>query len=302
MTARVIVNRYWSMLFGKGLVDTVEDFGLQGAYPTHPEMLDWLATEYPRLGWDTKQLLKLIVTSATYQQASTVTPEVVERDPSNRLLARMSRFRLPAEMIRDQALLASGLMIHRIGGPSVKPYQPAGLWKDLSFQDKKRSTDFYELGSGDDLYRRSIYTFWKRSVPPPTMATFDAPSREMCTLRRSRTNTPLQALALMNDTTYVEASRTLAQAAMLQSKETDEQIRYAFRALLTRDPDPQELSVLKRGLQRRRGFFEENIEAARGLISQGESMPDETLDPVELAAITTSVMTVMNLDETVNRE
>lgn len=302
LTARVIVNRYWAMLFGRGLVETVEDFGLQGAFPSHPELLDWLATEYPRIGWDTKRLLKLMVTSATYRQSSNVTSDKIASDPENRLLARMSRLRLPAEMIRDQALSASGMMVRRIGGPSVKPYQPDGLWKDLSFQDKKRSTDFYELGAGSDLYRRSIYTFWKRSVPPPTMATFDAPSREMCTLRRSRTNTPLQALALMNDTTYVEASRILASLALSRSGNQTERIRFVFRKLLSRDPDSRERSVLSRGLQRRRDYFADHIEAARALISQGQSEPGASHDPVELAAMTTCVMTVMNLDETVNRE
>jgi hypothetical protein len=303
LTARVIVNRYWAMLFGAGLVDTVEDFGLQGSYPSHPELLDWLATEYPRLRWDTKQLLKLMVMSETYAQTSNVSGELQSRDPENRLLARMTRIRLPAETIRDQALFSSGLMVHKLGGPSVKPYQPEGLWRDLSFQDKKRSTDFYEQDSGDGLYRRSLYTFWKRSVPPPAMATFDAPSREMCTLSRSRTNTPLQALALMNDTTYVEASRALAERAIVEVKDDLRgQIQFVFRSLLSRDPSESETQVLTTGFNKRRSFFAGDQEAARKLIAQGESKFDESLDPVELAAMTTCVMTVMNLDETVNRE
>jgi hypothetical protein len=302
LTSRVIVNRYWQMLFGRGLVATVEDFGLQGAYPTHPLLLDWLATEYPRIGWDTKQMLKLMVMSQTYQQSSRVRPEIHSRDPNNEWLSRMSRIRLPAEMIRDQALFASGLLVQQIGGASVKPYQPEGLWKELSFQDKKRSTDFYVRGEGNDLYRRSLYTFWKRSVPPPGMATFDAPSREICTLTRSRTNTPLQALALMNDTTYVEASRALAQRAIGGSREAADRIQFIFQSLLARDPGAQELGVMKRGLARRTAHFQSNPEAAAALIAQGESPADETIAAEELAAYTTLVMTVMNLDEMVNRE
>ena len=302
LTSRVIVNRYWEMLFGRGLVATVEDFGLQGAYPTHPELLDWLATEYPRIGWDTKQMLKLMVMSQTYQQSSRVRPEIHARDPNNKWLSRMSRIRLPAEMIRDQTLFASGLLVQQIGGASVKPYQPEGLWKELSFQDKKRSTDFYLRGEGNDLYRRSLYTFWKRSVPPPAMATFDAPSREICTLTRSRTNTPLQALALMNDTTYVEASRALAQRTIVNSQEATGRIQFVFHSLLGRDPDAQELGVMKRGLAARTAHFQSNPEAAAALIGQGESPVDETIAAEELAAYTTLVMTVMNLDEMVNRE
>ena len=229
LTARVIVNRYWAMFFGNGLVETIEDFGLQGAYPSHPELLDWLAMEYPKMGWDTKALIKLILTSSTYRQSSEVSPESAERDPNNRLLARMTRFRLPAEMIRDQALFTSGLLVEKIGGPSVKPYQPEGLWAELSFQAPIRTTDFYVRGSGDDLYRRSLYTFWKRSVPPPTMATFDAPSREMCVLSRPRTNTPLQALALMNDPTFVEAARVFAEnIADSSRRDPESHLKQAF--------------------------------------------------------------------------
>ncbi|MGI9474836.1 MAG: PSD1 and planctomycete cytochrome C domain-containing protein [Rubripirellula sp.] len=302
LTSRVIVNRYWEMLFGRGLVPTVEDFGLQGAYPSHPQLLDWLATEYPRIGWDTKQLLKLMVMSQTYRQSSKVRPTVHAKDPNNQWLSRMSRIRLPAEMIRDQALFASGLMVHRIGGASVKPYQPEGLWKELSFQDKKRSTDFYVQGSGDDLYRRSLYTFWKRSVPPPGMATFDAPSREICTLVRSRTNTPLQALALMNDTTYVEASRALAALAIRDSDDPTRQIQFVFRSLLSRDADATELRVLRRGLAERKQHFQDHEDSAKELVGQGESSVDVAAKVTDLAAMTTLVMTVMNLDEMVNRE
>jgi hypothetical protein len=302
LTSRVIVNRYWAMLFGDGLVSTIEDFGLQGTYPSHPDLLDWLATEYPRRKWNTKQMLKLMVTSATYRQSSDFPPRLHELDPKNLLMARMSRLRLPAEMIRDQALFASGLLVQRIGGPSVKPYQPAGLWSELSFQSKSRTTDFYVQGSGDDLYRRSLYTFWKRSVPPPTMATFDAPSRDMCTLQRPRTNTPLQALALMNDTTYVEASRALATRAMTESgDDTRSQIIFAFRTLLARGPDEEEISTLTAGVEKRTAFFRQNPSAAENLMTAGQSKPDRSLDPIELATLTTCVMNILNLDETINR-
>lgn len=303
LTARVIVNRYWAMFFGAGLVPTVEDFGLQGAYPSHPDLLDWLATEYPRLKWDTKALLKLMVMSATYRQSSQFPAELREVDPNNVMLSRMARLRLPAEMIRDQALFTSGLLVERIGGPSVKPYQPAGLWSELSFQSKSRTTDFYVQGTGDDLYRRSLYTFWKRSVPPPTMATFDAPSREMCTLQRPRTNTPLQALALMNDTTYVEASRALATRAMTEAgDDTRSQVVFAFRTLLARYPEEDEIILLSKGVADRSEYFRQNPSAAEKLITAGNTKPDRTLDPIELATLTTCVMNILNLDETINRE
>jgi hypothetical protein len=303
LTARVIVNRYWAMLFGNGLVETVEDFGLQGAYPSHPELLDWLATAYPRMGWDTKAFIKLIMTSSTYRQSSEVSPELAERDPKNRLLARMTRFRLPAEMIRDQALFTSGLLVEKIGGPSVKPYQPEGLWAELSFQSAIRTTDFYAQGSGDDLYRRSLYTFWKRSVPPPTMATFDAPSREMCVLSRPRTNTPLQALALMNDPTFVEAARVLAEEiADSPRKDPESHLKQAFRTILTRSPSESELMILKEGFEERRKNFRRSPESASALLEVGESSLKQGLDPVYVAALSTSIMNLYNLDEAIHHE
>ena len=303
LTARVTVNRYWAMLFGMGLVKTAEDFGFQGDYPSHPDLLDWLATEYPRTKWDTKAMLKQLVMSATYRQRSEWTDTLRERDPENRLLARQSRLRLPAEMIRDQALFTSRLLVEKIGGKSVKPYQPAGLWSEVSFQSKSRSTDFYLQDTGEKLYRRSLYTFWKRSMPPPGMATFDAPSREMCILGRPRTNTPLQALLLLNDVTYVEASRALAERAIQTSgDDAAARIRYAFRALLSREPDATELRVLTGGYAKRIAFYRQNTSAAKQLITQGESKPDAKADPIELAALTTAVMNILNLDETINRE
>jgi len=303
LTARVIVNRYWAQFFGNGLVETVEDFGLQGAYPSHPELLDWLATEYPRLKWDTKALIQLILTSSTYRQSSEVTPELAERDPKNRLLARMTRFRLPAEVIRDQALFTSGLLVERIGGPSVKPYQPEGLWAELSFQSAIRTTDFYVQGSGDDLYRRSLYTFWKRSVPPPTMATFDAPSREMCVLSRPRTNTPLQALALMNDPTFVEAARVFAEKILESSRQDpDSNLTQAFRTVLARAPSDSELEILKEGFEERLQRFRRNPESAKAMLEVGERAPNSKLDPTYVAALSTSVMNLFNLDETIHHE
>ena len=190
------------MYFGTGIVKTIEDFGVQGEWPSHPELLDWLATEFVRTGWDVKAMQKLIVTSAAYRQSSKTTPELMQRDPENRLLARGPRFRLPAEMIRDQALFAAGLLMEKIGGPSVKPYQPDGLWKEVTMQGLD-----YMQDKGDDLYRRSLYTYWKRTVAPPMMTNFDAAGRETCVVRETRTNTPLQALNLMNDVTFVEAAR-----------------------------------------------------------------------------------------------
>ncbi|HCC59073.1 MAG TPA: hypothetical protein DEQ47_17790, partial [Solibacterales bacterium] len=215
LTARVAVNRYWQGYFGTGLVKTAENFGSQGEAPSHPELLDWLATEFVRSGWDMRAMQRLIVTSATYRQASRVTPELEKRDPENRLLARGPRFRLPAEMIRDGALYESGLLKEKVGGPGVRPYQPKGLWREIAFGDGF-SAQAYQQGHGDDLYRRSMYTFWKRTSPPPEMITFDAPDREKCSARRLQTNTPLQALVLLNDTTYIEAARALARRMLTE--------------------------------------------------------------------------------------
>jgi hypothetical protein len=302
LTARVVMNRYWAMLFGSGLVNTIEDFGLQGAYPSHPELLDWLATEFPLSGWNTKAMLKLIATSATYQQSSYASPSIVERDPNNRLLSRMTRFRLPAETIRDQALFVSDLLVEKIGGPSVKPYQPEGLWSELSFASKSRTTDFYIQDTGDSLYRRSLYTFWKRTVPPPTMATFDAPSREMCVLSRPKTNTPLQALALMNDPTFVEAARVLAENMMAESSDSETQLRNAFQAILARAPSAFELQTLHQGFQKRLAYFKDEQHNAQSLISVGSTAAQTTLNPSYLAALSTSMMNLFNLDETIHHE
>src|SRR5262245_50486684 len=248
LTARVAVNHFWQSFFGVGLVKTGEDFGSQGEPPSHPELLDWLAVEFVESGWSVKDLVRLIVTSATYRQSSAVAPEVYTRDPENRLLGRGARFRLPAEHLRDQALMVSGLLEREVGGASGFPYQPPGLWRELTERGDSRnwSAQFYVQSHGRDLYRRGMYTFWKRTSPPPSLLTFDAPDRESCTVRRSRTNTPLQALVLMNDPTYVEASRKLAERLMKEANTTDERIVLACRLTTARKPKAGELAVLRR--------------------------------------------------------
>ena len=304
LTARVAMNRFWQMYFGAGLVKTVEDFGSQGEWPTHPELLDWLATEFVRTGWDIKAMQKLIVTSATYRQSSKTTPELLQKDPENRLLARAPRLRLPAGTIRDQALGVSGLLTEQLGGPSVKPYQPAGLWKELSGQD-------YVQDKGEKLYRRSLYTFWKRSSPPPSLMNFDAAGREACVVRETRTNTPLQALDLMNDVTYVEASRRLAERVMKERRFggadlkvglSDARIALAFRLVVARGPTPGEAKVLGDALAGYLNEFKANPGAAARYLSQGESPRDEELDVSELAAYATLASMILNMDETITKE
>lgn len=300
LTARVTVNRYWQSLFGVGLVKTAEDFGSQGEAPSHPELLDWLATEFVRTGWDVKATLRLLMTSATYRQSSRLTPALRERDPENRLLARGPRFRLSAEMIRDQALAASGLLVGKIGGPSVRPYHPPGLYEQVVAGS---GANTYVLGKGDELHRRSLYTYWKRSVPNPAMLTFDAPFRETCTVRRPRTNTPLQALNLMNDPTYVEAARFLAQRIIRDGGTTPEtRITRGYQLVLARSPRPAELTVLTAAYQRALADFRADQLAATGLLKVGEATTDPQLDPAELAALTTVASTILNLDETVTKE
>ncbi len=296
LTARVAVNRFWQMYFGTGLVKTVEDFGSQGEWPSHPELLDWLATEFVRTGWNIKAMQKLVVTSATYRQSSNATPELLQRDPENRLLARAPRLRLPAGVIRDQALAISGLLVERLGGPSVKPYQPAGLWKELSGQD-------YVQDKGDKLYRRSLYTFWKRSSPPPSLMNFDAAGREACVVRETRTNTPLQALDLMNDVTYLEASRKIAERVMKERRTgPEERIAMAFRLATARRPTAREAGLLHQALSSYLDEYRTNAKAALNYLSQGESPRDEELDASELAAYTTLASLILNMDETITKE
>ena len=300
LTARVWVNRQWEKFFGTGLVPSTDNFGVQSEPPSHPELLDWLATEFVRLGWDMKALQKLIVMSATYRQSSHGTPLLWERDPENRLLARGSRFRLPAELIRDQALAASGLLVETVGGPSVRPYMPEGVWDETSKYGDLRG---YKHDGGDGLYRRTLYTIWKRTAAPPTMLMFDSPSREVCTVKRSRTNTPLQALALLNEITYVEAARALAQRMLTAGGATPvERIRWGFRRVANRLPDDAELEILLAGFQKHLARYRGDAEAASKLIAFGESRPDATLDPAELAAYTLTANVLLNLDEVVTKE
>jgi hypothetical protein len=301
LTARVAVNRFWQMYFGIGLVKTQEDFGVQGEPPSHPELLDWLATEFVRTGWDVKAMQRLIVTSATYRQASAATPALLEKDPENRLLARAPRLRLPAEMIRDTALAASGLLNGDIGGPSVLPYQPPGLWEEMAFGEGF-TAQAYVQSHGRDLYRRGLYTFWKRTVPPASLATFDAPDREKCTARRAQTNTPLQALALLNDPTYVEAARALAERAAIEAGAAPEaRITHAFRLGTGRRPAAREVSVLRNLFEAQLASYRRNRTAAEALIAVGESPRRTRMDAAELAAWTMVASTILNLDETITR-
>ncbi len=300
LTARVAVNRYWQAYFGMGLVKTSEDFGSQGDAPSHPELLDWLATEFVKTGWDVKAMQKLIVMSATYRQSSKATPLLLKKDPENRWLARGPRFRLAAEEIRDQALAVSGLLTEKIGGPSVKPYQPAGLWEQLSVVDDKV---LYVQSKGADLYRRSLYTFWKRTVPPPALTTFDAPTREFCVVSRTRSMTPLQALALLNDETYTEASRKLAERMMKEGGVLPSQrLGYGFKLAAARAPGASELLVLQAGWERRLSQYRSNRKAAEELLSAGESARDTKLDAAELAAYTTAASVILNLDEVITKQ
>ena len=302
LTARVAVNHFWQNYFGTGIVKTAEDFGSQGEQPSHPQLLDWLATEFVRTGWNVKAMQRLILTSATYRQSSRVTPELVERDPENRLLARGPRFRLPAEIIRDNALAISGLLDERIGGPSVSPYQPKGLWEEMGF-GQGYTGQYYVQSTGRDLYRRSMYTIWKRTVPPPAMTTFDAPDREKCTARRTVTNTPLQALELMNDPTYIESARFLAARVITQGgKTTPARINYAFRLATGREPDAQERAVLVEAVQQALADYRQHRDQAVKLLSVGDSRSDPKLNPQELAAWTTVASIILNLDETITKQ
>ena len=308
LVGRVTVNRYWQMIFGTGIVKSVEDFGAQGEQPSHPALLDWLAVTFvsPDMGqpWDVKALIRRIVTSAAYRQVSVVTAALAAKDPENRLLARGPRLRLQAEFLRDQALAISGLLDGRIGGPSVSPYQPAGLWEELTMRldGANFTAQVYNPSHGSDLYRRTMYTFWKRTSPPPSLMTFDAPDRETCTVRRARTNTPLQALVLLNDPTYVEAARRFAERLMREGGErTDTRIIQAFRLATARAPKPAERALLRELFEANRAAYCDDPQAALKLLQVGESPRDESLDASELAAWTIVASTILNLDETVTK-
>jgi hypothetical protein len=295
LTARVTVNRLWQMSFGSGLVETAEDFGSQGEPPSHPMLLDWLAREFIDSGWDIKALRRLIVTSATYRQASRVTPELLTADPANRLLSRGPRFRLPAEMIRDQALFAGGILVERLGGPSVRPYQPPGLWEELS-------NDEYQRDQGEKLYRRGLYVFWKRTIPFPAMALFDAPDRETCSVRSERTNTPLQALTLLNETAFVEAARALAERVMREcGTDTGARLVRAFRIVTSRTPSNQEQQVLLQSLQQHLSHYRKHPNEAQKLLKVGDSRHVPGLDELELAAYSAVANTLLSLDEAITQ-
>jgi hypothetical protein len=295
LTARVTVNRFWQAFFGAGLVKTVEDFGLQGEKPANPELLDWLAAVFVESGWDVKALQKLIVTSATYRQSSTVTPQGYERDPENRLLARGPRFRMASWMIRDVALFASGLLNDQLGGPSVQPYQPEGIWEEATFGKKS-----YKQDHGDALYRRSLYTFWRRIVGPTMF--FDNTTRQTCYVRAIRTNTPLHALTTLNDEQYVEAARALAQQVMLAESDDVARLSLTFRMVLARDPNPDEKTTLSHRLEYLKTQFREDRDAAAKLLAVGESRRDDRLDAVDHAAWTSLCQLVLNLDEALTKE
>lgn len=300
LTARVYVNRMWEHFFGIGIVKSSENLGSQADWPSHPQLLDWLATEFVRIGWDMKDIQKKIVMSATYRQSSAVTPDRLQRDPENRLLARGPRFRLQAELIRDQALAISGLLNDKIGGPSVRPYMPEGVWNETTrygdLQNYKHDVD-----SG--LYRRTMYTIWKRTAGPPTLMLFDAPSREVCTVSRSRTNTPLQALAILNEVTYVEAARQLAVRMMTQGGSIPEdRLTHGFRLATTRFPESDELQILLDGLKADWEHYQVDTKAAEELISAGESKAPPDLNSAELAAYTLAANVILNLDEVITRE
>ena len=300
LTSRVVVNRYWQQVFGTGLVKTGEDFGAQGEPPSHPELLDWLASEFRQSGWDTKRFFRLLVTSSTYRQSAQLTKEKLERDSENRLLSRGPRFRMDAEMIRDYALAASGLLVRKSGGPSVKPYQPEGVWEMVAMPQS--NTRMYRQDSGDKLYRRSLYTFWKRSAPPASMDIFNAPTREHATVERERTNTPLQALVTMNDIQFVEASRTLAQKAMREAGDGfDPRLDYVTTRLLSRDLDQSEREVAKTSYDGFLDSYRANPDEARTLLAVGDSEADEALPAVESAAWTMLTSELMNLDEVLNK-
>jgi hypothetical protein len=299
LTARVAVNRYWQQFFGLGIVKTAEDFGSQGQWPSHPELLDWLATEFIASGWDVKALQRLIVTSATYRQASRVTPAMLERDPNNELLARGPRFRVDAEVVRDSALFVSGLLAEGFSGRSVKPFQPEGLWEAVGFLGS--NTSIFKADAGSAQYRRSIYTFWKRTSPPPALVTFDAPSRETCSVRRPRTNTPLQALVLMNDRQFVEAARKLAERMMAGGATPEERASLAFRLATSRQPAADELAVLVEFYTESLARFQADRDAAAKLLAYGDAPRKTDLDAAEHAAWTMVANLILNLDETITK-
>ncbi len=298
LTSRVTVNRLWERFFGTGIVETIEDFGTRAEFPSHPELLDWLSVQFVDDNWDLKKTIKRIVMSATYRQDSKVTAQHLRLDPANRLLARGPRFRLPAEVIRDQALYAAGILTEKVGGPSVRPYQPDGVWDELNVYGNLRN---YKPDAGANRYRRSLYTIWKRTAAPPNMTLFDVSARETCRVRRPRTNTPLQALTLLNDVTYVEAARAFAQRAM-KEVEDPKRLDFLFRTMLSRSPTAEEAQILGKRLVQYRAKFRKEPESTKTLLAAGDLPRDPALDPVELASYTLIASTLFNLDEAVTKE
>lgn len=299
LTARVYVNRLWQQMFGIGLVATPEDFGVQGAYPSHPELLDWLAVEFVESGWDVQRMLRLIATSATYRQSSASTPAAAAEDPDNRWLARGPRHRLDGEVIRDSLLSISGLLVERIGGPGVKPYQPPGLWEAVGYADS--NTRFFQQDHGEALWRRSLYTFWKRTAPPPMLLLFDAPMRESCAVRRPRTNTPLQALALLNDVQAAEAARAFAARLLARDEPDAARLHHGFRLVTGRLPEPPELEELTTLLAEQRLHYAQHRSDAAELVRVGESTVEPARDPAEWAAWSVVASVLLNLDEAITK-
>lgn len=302
LTARVYVNRVWQLLFGTGIVATAADFGSQGEWPTHPELLDWLAVDFVEHGWDVKRLIRQIVLSKTYRQSSAVSPELLERDPQNRLLARGPRFRLPAEFIRDAALKISGLLVDDLGGPSVNPYTPGDLWREISHYGSTPATaQTFVQDHGEKLYRRSMYTYWKRTAPPPNMAAFDAPNRETCVVSRPTTNTPLQALVLLNDVQFVEAARAFAERIVKHDETDEERLKWAVLTALSRPATERELAILTDTLARERDRYAADVDAAEAIVRVGESPRDQTISVSEHASWTQIASLLLNVSEAVTR-
>jgi len=299
LPARVTMNRTWYYFFGTGIVETTEDFGIMGARPSHPQLLDWLAGEFIASKWDYRHMVKLLVTSATYRQAATYTPDKLEKDPLNRLLSRGPRVRLDAEQLRDLALSASGLLVNKVGGPPVKPYQPEGIWEAVAM--KQSNTRVYKQDAGESLYRRSLYTLWKRTAAPPSMELFNAPSREVFCVRRERTNTPLQALVLLNDPQFVEAAKILAARAMQGAPAFDPRLDIITTRLIGRNLNPQERAVAKASFDEMTTVYRAQPEEAKKLLAIGATPAPATLDLTELAAWTIVSSQILNLDEAVTR-
>jgi Protein of unknown function (DUF1553)/Protein of unknown function (DUF1549)/Planctomycete cytochrome C/Concanavalin A-like lectin/glucanases superfamily len=299
LTARVAVNRMWQEIFGVGLVKTADDFGSQGEPPTHPQLLDWLAVDFRESNWDVKRFYRQVLNSAAYRQMALATPDKLAKDPENRLLSRGPRFRMDAEMVRDYALAVSGLLAPQTGGPSVKPYQPEGVWEAVAMDGS--NTRYYKPDTGTGLYRRSLYTFWKRSAPPASMDVFNAPTRESCVVRRERTNTPLQALAAMNDVQFVEAARALAEAAMQSTSAFDARLDYITARVLARPLAANERLIARRAYTDIERYYSAHPDDARKFLDDGERKPDPSLAPAEHAALTMLTSQLLNLDEVLNK-